>query len=122
MNYIHQNLEMIAEYNNLSFESDIEILNRITEKETFDEAFNYTRNMDLTDYSKNKIEQHFKFIAFSKNAKDYRDNITLPLFTGVIHIVKNIDHNILGLYTKNNIILATSHSNNVVNDWVLKID
>ena len=38
--YIHQNLEMIAEYNNLSFESDIEILNRITEKETFDELSN----------------------------------------------------------------------------------
>jgi hypothetical protein len=32
----------------------------------------------------------------------------LPIFIGTIHIVKNIDHNIVGMYNKNNIILSSN--------------
>ena len=93
--FIYNNFPSNTNQNCLYFESHFQDLINdksdifLNEKETLDEAFNYTRNMDLTDYSKNKIEQHFKFIAFSQNARDYRDNITLPLFKAVENEIFN---------------------------------
>ena len=43
----------------------------------------YTKNMNLDEYSKDQITQHFTYYQFSLNAKNYRDNITLPLFKAV---------------------------------------
>jgi hypothetical protein len=40
----------------------------------------YTRNMQLGEYSMKKIENHFSLIQWTQNVSNFRDNITLNLF------------------------------------------